>query len=102
MKTFVAIWFFAVAAAQACPPMIERNCTVRGPGGAYGYMHVSYNNQLRRPGEPPRIDQHVILVGPWSFDATGRGLVLGSAGLLSVVGVACIGWRVSRRHDNAA
>ena len=101
MKTLLAICLFVAAAAHACPPMIERNCTVGGPGGPYGYMHVSYNNQLRRPGEPQRIHQHVIMLGPWSFDAIGRGLALGGAAVLLAVGVACFGWRVSRRYENA-
>ena len=92
MKTLVAIYLFVVAAAHACPAMIERSCTVRGPGGSYGYMHVSYNNQ--RSGEPQTIHRRVIMLGPLLFDATGRGLALGGVALLSAVGVACFGLKV--------
>jgi len=100
LKAVVLVCFIFVAIAQACPPEVEKSCTVRGPGGEYGYMHLSYGNQMGGPGEALRIHRHVIMVGRWSFDLTGRSM-LGFAGLLSVVGVICFGWSISRHEDNA-
>src|SRR4051794_22436292 len=96
MKTLVAICFLVVAAAHACPPKVEQSCTVRVAGVSFGYMHLSHNNQLRRPGEPARIHQHLILIGPWSVDATGRGPMFGIAAFLAVSAIACLAWKVVR------
>jgi len=80
----------AVTSAHCCPPLIERDWTMRGPGGCYGYMDVSWNNQLRQQGQPQRIHQHVILLGPVSFDITRRrGPMVGG---IAVAAAALVGF----------
>ena len=96
MKALFAIYFLLVAGAWSCPPMIERNYTLQGPGGAYGYVRLCYHD--RWGGSLFR--QHVILVGGKSLNVTGRGLMVGAAGVFSVVGVASLGWRAFRRPQS--
>src|SRR5262245_44847420 len=51
-KSALAILVFAALFATtgySCPLALEHDYTVRGPGGSYGYIHTSSNNQPLAP-----------------------------------------------------
>ncbi len=93
-KAYFAVIVLAVltvTTGYSCPPLIERDCTVRGPGGSYGYVHISFNNQLWRRGQPQRYHKHILYLGPVSLDLTRYGALAGgiAIGALALFGV---GW----------
>ena len=94
----VVILAFGMTLAHSCPPVIESEFSIPG---VVGYRHVSYNNQLRRPGEPPRIHQHYLAVGPWQLDVTGRVPIVVGIGIFSALALSLGVWRITR-HDFAA
>jgi hypothetical protein len=96
MRTLIAICFLSVATVQGCPPGIEQSYTVRGPGGAYGYTHLSWQDE----GRGPVVHQHVIVLGRRTFNVTGLSLVVGSVVFISLA--AATWWGASRRHATGA
>ena len=99
MLLALAVVVLAVSTSHSCPPVLETDFTVRGPGGSYGYMHLSYNNLLWRPGQPRRYHDRFLLLGPVSVRLTSP-ILFGSIAFASAValfGAACR-WNNQRKH----
>jgi len=96
----IALLVCTMEAARACPILVEREFTIDGPGGSYGYMYASQNNQLRLPGEPSRIHYHLIVAGPWTHEISERDVKFGGGGFVCVVVLGYVAWRLYRRKDS--
>jgi hypothetical protein len=100
-KTLLAIVFLMLTFTDvySCPPVLESDLTMPGPGGSYGYVHLSYNNQLWHAGQPRRYHDRFLLLGPVSFRLPSP-ILFGSVGVVAFVAFFGAIWRWNNQRSS--